>query len=63
MTDPSRAETGSPANRAIPHEPTRWGLIELEEEDTKTILKVAAQVGLPEEEIEREKDKPAQPDL
>jgi transcription termination factor Rho len=37
-------------------EPREWGLIELEEQDTKAVLKVAAQAGLPEDEIEKEKD-------
>ncbi|MHB8054925.1 MAG: transcription termination factor Rho, partial [Candidatus Aminicenantales bacterium] len=38
------------------NEPREWGLIELEEEDIKVVLKVAAEVGLPADEIEKEKD-------
>jgi transcription termination factor Rho len=37
-------------------EPREWGLIELEEQETKVILKVAAEAGIPEDEIVREKD-------
>jgi transcription termination factor Rho len=49
-------ETREPREYPADRETREWGLIELEEQETKVILKIAAEAGLPAEEIEHEKD-------
>ena len=49
-------ESREPREYPADRETREWGLIELEEQETKVILKIAAEAGLPAEEIEHEKD-------